>query len=523
MDKLRTRIRGLLAIIPPSQRVVMVAAVGLLAAGLFVFAKWLTAPSYTLLYSDLDDKALATVIDQLDAQKIPYKVEGGGSQILVPRQEVYKVRAELAKNGVGGSSAPAGYELLDSNSLATSDFKQRVAYRRALEGELSKTIMAMDGIDNATVRLALPSDNLFEQDRKPETASVLVHAAQPLSSSQVQAVVFLVSSSVEGLDPGNVTVADATGKVLTAAGQDSVPGSGQDRNTEQRKAYEANLVSQIQGLLGGPSGQQVTSVVVSADLDFSQSSTETETYDPASKVQLREQTSAEKLTGNGTQASGVPGVTGQAAAAANGQQGVNYEKTSGTTEYGINRTVTKTTAAPGTVKKLSVAIMLDDGTKSGAKLPKPDQVKALVSAAVGLDPARGDTIEVTPVAFPKASGKTDAGTAAGSKGSLADKVGQFAGVFVLLVVAVGLFLMSRGRKKAAAEPALPGLPSGTLTEALPAGIVADAPAEAPVGALGSGAAQLEARGSREEVLDLVQRQPEEIAALLRSWLADRRG
>src|SRR2546423_14174569 len=106
MDKLRTRIRGLLSIIPPSQRVVMVAAIGLLAAGLFVFGKWLTAPSYTLLYSGLDDKTLATVIEQLDAQKVAYKVDGGGSQVLVPRQEVYKVRAALAKDGIAGSPAP---------------------------------------------------------------------------------------------------------------------------------------------------------------------------------------------------------------------------------------------------------------------------------------------------------------------------------------------------------------------------------------------------------------------------------
>jgi flagellar M-ring protein FliF len=521
MDKLRTRIRGLISIVPPSQRVVMVAAVALLIAGMVVFGRWLTAPSYTLLYSGLDDKTLAEVIDQLDTQKVPYKLDGGGSQILVPRQEVYKIRAAMAKNGVGGSSAPAGYELLDSNSLATSDFKQRVAYRRALEGELSKTIMAMDGIDNATVRLALPSDSLFEQDRKPETASILVHSSKPLSASQVQAVVFLVSSSVEGLEPGNVTVADATGQVLSAAGQDGLPGTGQDRNAAQKKEYESGLVSQIQGLLGAASGQQVASVVVNADLDFDQATTETETYEPASQVALKEQTSSEKLTGNGATASGVPGVTGGAAAAASGQQGVNYEKTGGTTEFGVNRTVTKTTTAPGTVKKLSVAIMLDDGSKSGAKVPKPDQVEALVAAAVGLDRNRGDTIEVTPVAFPKTSDKAagaDGGSSAG--GSLGDKVGQFAGVAVLLIVAVGLFLMSRGRKKAVLEPVLSGLPSGPATEALPAGGMS---AGAPAAALGRGAAELPERGAREEVLDLVQRQPEEIAALLRSWLADRRG
>ena len=520
MDKLRTRIRGLLSIVPPSQRVVIVAAVALLVAGMVVFGRWLTAPSYTLLYSDLDDKALAEVIDQLDTQKVPYKLDGGGSQILVPRQEVYKVRAALAKSGVGGSSAPAGYELLDSNSLATSDFKQRIAYRRALEGELSKTIMAMDGIDNATVRLALPSDSLFEEDRKPETASVLVHSSKPLSSSQVQAVVFLVSASVEGLDPGTVTVADATGQVLTAAGQDGLPGTGQDRNAAQKKEYESGLVSQIQGLLGAASGQQVASVVVNADLDFDQASTETETYDPASKVALREQTSSEKLTGDGNTASGVPGVTGEAAAAASGQQGVNYEKTNGTTEYGVNRTVTKTTAAPGAVKKLSVAILLDDGSKSGAKLPKPDEVKALVAAAVGLDLGRGDTIEVTPVAFPKASGEAAGGESSASGGSLADKAGQFGGAAALLIVAVGLFLMSRGRKKAVLEPVLPALPTGAVAGELPA---AGASTGAPAGALGAGAAALPERAARDEVLDLIQRQPDEIAALLRGWLADRRG
>ena len=517
MDKLRTRIRDLLSIVPPSQRVVIVAAVALLIAGMVVFGRWLTAPSYTLLYSDLDDKALAQVIDQLDTQKVSYKLEGGGSQVLVPRQEVYKIRAELAKNGLGGSSAPAGYELLDENSLATSDFKQRITYRRALEGELSKTVMAMDGIDNATVRLALPSDSLFEQDRKPETASVLIHSSKPLSSSQVQAVVFLVSSSVEGLEPGNVTVADATGQVLTAAGQDGLPGTGQDRNASQKKEYESGLVSQIQGLLGAASGQQVASVVVNADLDFDQATTEREIYDPLSKVPLREQTSSEKLTGDGNTASGVPGVTGEAAAAASGQQGVNYEKTGGTTEYGVNRTLTKTTAAPGALKTLSVAIMLDDGSKSGAKLPKADQVKALVAAAVGLDLSRGDTIEVTPVAFPKASGEAagDGGSSAAGT-SLGDKVGQFGGAAVLLIVAVGLFLMSRGRKKAVLEPVLAGLSAGQAAAALPAGRTA-------AGALGAGAAQLPARGSRDEVLDLVQRQPEEIAALLRGWLADRRG
>ncbi|MGH2703456.1 MAG: flagellar basal-body MS-ring/collar protein FliF, partial [Actinomycetota bacterium] len=277
MEQLKNRLQSILSAVPPAQRVVVLVAIAVLAVTVVIFGRWLTQPSYTLLYSNLDDKALSQVIGELDSQGVPYKIEGGGSQIMVPRQQVYTVRASLAEAGVAGEALPEGYELLDGQGLAVSDFKQRVDYKRALEGEISKTLMAMNGIESASVRLAMPEEQLFSEDQKPVTASVLVGTATTLNQDQVDTVVFLVSSAVEGLNPGNVTVADATGNVLSAPGDAGGAGALGDRNMQLQRQYEAALASDVQRLLTNVTPEAAASVVVHADLNFDETSTESET------------------------------------------------------------------------------------------------------------------------------------------------------------------------------------------------------------------------------------------------------
>lgn len=506
MEQLKSWARRLISTLPPGQRVVAVAAVAVLAIATLAFVRWVTTPSYTLLYGNLDDTSLSQVISELESQGVPYRIEAGGSRVLVPRSQVYQVRASLAEAGIVNEITPPGYELLDAQGLTVSDFKQRVDFQRALEGELAKTLMAMEGIDGATVRLAIPEESPFQDEQKPVTASVLLDAREPLSSSEVDAVVLLVSSAVEGLDPSNVTVADTSGRVLAAPGDVAVGGLSGDRNMRQTREFEAALASDVQRLLAGITEGRPPSVVVRAQLNFDQTSTESETYDPGSRVILSERTSTEQLAGDGATAAGagVPGVSGGLVAPEGGR--VEYEKRDVAREYGVTREVVRTVQVPGEVERLSVAIVMDDGSRSGFPVPSEAEVEELVSAALGLDPARGDTIQVTQLPFPEPEAKGEGAPG----GGIVDLLPRIVGALVLLLVAVALLLMMRGRGRRGVEALreLEWIPA----EALP---------EASVGAATAGEVE-PAHAAPRDVMDLVQRQPEEIAALLRSWLADRR-
>lgn len=509
MEELKQRVKSVAATLPPGQRVVAVVAVAVLVATGVMFFSWLGKPSYTLLYGNLDDKSLASVIGELDAQGVPYEIGAGGSQVLVPRAQVYEVRAALAESGVRGEDLPQGYEILEGQGFAVSDFRQRVDFQRALEGELSKTLMAMDGIEGASVRLAMPEEAVFEDEQQPVTASVLLNSPRPLAPEQVEGVVFLVSSAVEGLDTKNVTVADSAGRVLSAPGDDAM-GSIGDRNLRQTRAYEAAIAGDIQRLLSGAGGTHLPSVVVRAQLNFDETSTETETFDPESKVVLREESSNETLGGDGAAAQGVVGVEGGMLPGTAGGA-VEYANKNAAREYGVNREVTRTTVAPGQIEKMSVAIMMDDGSESGVETPSEEEVEALVSAAVGLDEERGDTVEVSTLPFAAADEAED--EAAGMLGKAGEIAPQAVGALILLLVAFSLFRMTRGRTKTTElDLAALGLgPVGSLeggasvTRALEPGQVGD-----------------DASSARREVVDMVQKQPEEIAQLLRGWLADRR-
>ena len=502
MEQFRNRARGLIGLIPPGQRVMAIAAAAVIAFASVLFLKWVSTPSYTLLYGGLDDTDLSEVIGGLDSQGIPYKIEGGGSRVLVPQEQVYTARAGLAEAGVAGQTAPPGYELLDQQGLATSDFQQRVDYQRALEGELAKTLTAMDGVSSATVRLAIPDQSPFDTAQVPVTASVLVDSGTVLSDEEVSTVVFLVSNAVQGLEPQDVTVADTAGDVLAAPGDVGGSGAAGGRSMDLTREYEAGLTADIQRLLNSVPGGAGSSVVVHAQLNFDETSVQSDSYDPESQVTLSESTSSETLDGSGSQG-GATGATGATGSGGSTGSGVGYVNQQADRQFGVNHETTTTTQAPGAVEMLSVAVVMDDGSETGATVPDSGEVEELVTAALGLDSTRGDTIKVTQLPFPKAE------EAAAGPGMTA-MVPQAVGGLVMVVVAVALFLMSRGKGKAKGKKRADDDDEvWSDTEALPAAVVA------------AGLPSASQTGSRD-VMDLVQRQPEEIAGLLRAWLADRR-
>jgi flagellar M-ring protein FliF len=504
----RDRLTDFVKALPVAHRVVIVSALAALAMLAVLFLGWVTTPSYTVLYSGLDDKAVASAIEELDTLGVPYKLEGGGRTILVPREALYETRASLAGAGVSGAAVPQGYELMDSGGLSVSDFRQRVDYQRALEGELAKTLLAMNGINSATVRLVLPQKELFADQEEPATASVLLDPARPLDEQEVETITFLVSSAVEGLSVDRITVADADGSVLHAPGDAGGASVQTNRNLRQTREFEQALAGDITKLLGSVGGAPA-SVVVRAALNFDAVESQTETYDPESAVALKQQESAERFEGTGAAlATGAVGVDGQPLIGEGGE--TNYERDENVVEFGVDKTQTQTILAPGRIEKLSVAIVMDDGTVTGVEVPPVAEVEQLVAAALGLEPARGDSVAVSTVALPAPEEPEEEVPAP----SMLDLATQIVAVVVLFIVSLALFLMTR-RRKASQEPEVTWEEPVTLPAPAPAPEPALVTAELPTLGIGS--------DLQREVTALVERQPEEIATLLRSWLADRRG
>lgn len=498
MEMLKRTLRDLTL----SQQVGMGAAALVVLIAAAAFFTWVTQPSYTVLYSDIDQAQLAQVIDSLDAAGVAYRLEGGGSRVMVPQDAVYQVRAELAAEGIQGSVVPQGYELLDQQGLSVSDFRQRVDYQRALEGELARTLSAMSGVASATVHLVIPEEALFVENQEPVTASVLIDPTGTMSESDVEAVVMLVASSVEGLEPTQVTVASTDGTVLNAAGEDTLTAMGGDQ-LEMTRDFETSMANDLNTMLASMLGPGRASVVVRAELDFDERSTETETFATEPGIPLRSQTRDEQFTGDGTGAAGTVGVDG--APAATGDGTYDYTLLEDTTEFGVDRTVTRTTEAPGAIQRLSVAVVVDDGTLTGLEAPDVAALDTVIAAAVGADAQRGDTVEVSTAAFPALP---EVEETVEETGGMMTLIPTIIGALVLFLVTVGLFLMTRGGKKKAKKGEILGLP-----EALMAGQVVDAQSLAQANVV---------QGLTDDVVQLVERQPEEIATLLRSWLADRR-
>ena len=516
---MKDRLTTLLRNIPVAHRVTVgiAAAVFLLLA--VVFVRWASEPSWTVLYSGLDDAAVSTVIDELESSGTPYRIEGGGSRILVPREQLYTTRASLAEAKVGGATTPAGYELLEEQGLTVSDFRQQVDYQRALEGELSRTLQAMEAIDSATVRLVLPERELFSDDQQPATASVLLRTARPLDGNEVEAITFLVANSVEGLAPTDISVADVDGTMLAVPGADGELGSVSNRRLRQTRAFEKSLSTDVTQLLQSSLGTGA-SVVVRADLDYDERTTEQEVYDPESQVVTSEHTVEEEYTGTGAVPGGGVGVDGGPLDGDGGE--TDYQRQEATREYGVNREVVRTVTAPGEVERLSVAVVMDDGTRTGAPVPPVQEVETLVAAALGLDEERGDTIAVSTVPYPATE------PAELPAPSAADDIYQWLALAVLVIIAGALYVMTRRRDQPDTVPALPREEPVIWADA-----TATHPEPQPAGALDEGigpiiappgdSEQLMVREQlRSSVTQLVEKQPEEIAVLLRSWLADRR-
>jgi len=536
LKRLLERGRAIFADFTAGQKTVTALIVVGLIIGGYLFSSWASKPTYAPLFSNLAASDASAITDKLSSAKEPYKLSDGGTTILVPQKDVYQLRLDMAKDNLptGGVS---GFSLLDKGGITTSQFQQNVEYQQALEGELVKTIEAIDGVRAAVVNVVLPSDDVFSDDSSKSTASVLVTTdpSKPLNAGTVQAIVHLVSSSVEGLDPNEVTVADSHGNVLSAPGVDGVLSGASTLQAQETTAYEQRVSNAVQSLLQPLVGPGHVIVQVNANLNFDSQKTTSEQYvqpTPGSTpFPLSETKSSETYSGSNPGSAGILGPDNIAvpSAAASGSAGSgSYSSSSSTTDNAIGRVVQEVNTAPGSVQRLSVAVLLDSATASKVNVA---DVQKLVENAAGVQQSRGDSVQVSTMPFDQTQAKqAQADLAAAAKSKDMDKLIGYAkdGLIGFLVLGLVAFFMRRAKKAQERSPVLSTSERLELEDARRMRAILAAQQEevvrelAPAPRAGDDRLELGRVELDSEIGDLVERQPEEVAQLLRGWLADRR-
>lgn len=388
----------------PSQAIVLIGVVAGIIVGAIVVTNWVSSINYSTLYSNLDPSEAGEVVSHLTDEKISYKLSDGGRTVSVPSGDVYKVRISLASQGLP-RSGNIGYSVFDKSNLGMTEFLQNLNFRRALEGELMRTIMQLSDVQAARVHIVMPKDRLFKKEQKDATASVVLKLKKPsgLSKSQLAGISHLVASSVEGLKPENISIIDYDGNLLSSKMESDVLAGLSASQLEVRKNVEQYLEKKAQTMLDGVVGSGKSIVRVTAELDFQQVERTTEQYDPNSPVIRSEEKTEESKASSDKQ---------EELAESSDERQVETS----ITNYEINKTVEHFINSVGGVKRLSVAVLLDglykeveneEGVMEVVYESRPqedvDRIAALVKNAVGFDSQRNDQIEVTNLAFDQTS------------------------------------------------------------------------------------------------------------------------
>jgi len=418
-----------------SPRLLMMIGAAALVAVIAAATLWSRGPDYRVLFSNVSDADGGAIIAALQQMNVPYRFADGGTAIMVPEANVHETRLKLASQGLPKGGL-AGFELMENQKFGTSQFAEQVNYQRALEGELARTIQAMQEVQSARVHLALSKPSVFVREQAKPSASVLLtlYPGRMLDRSQVQAIGHLVSSSVPNLPLANVTVVDQSGRLLSSSFQDNASGLDPTQLNYVREV-EQGYIKRIEAILGPVVGEDNVRAQVTADVDLDNTEQMAETYrpnqDPANAA-VRSTHTAEAMQNKADAQGGVPGAlsnqpptaprmlptapapasqpaaTGpngqpqQPAAAANTNSATPNSATSSTrdttTNYEVDKTVRRTRAAVGTVRRLSVAVVVNYRADGKAWKPLSDadmtKLNALVKDAVGFDAKRGDSVNV---------------------------------------------------------------------------------------------------------------------------------
>ncbi len=508
--------------------------------GFFAFVIMrVTTPQMTTLFTDLSLEDSSSIIKDLDRQGIPYELRNEGSVVMVPKDKVTRLRMKLAEGGLpkGGG---VGYEIFDkSDALGTTSFVQNINHLRALEGELARTIRAIDRIQAARVHLVLPERPLFSREAPEPSASIVVRVHGMLEPQQIRAIRHLVASSVNGLKPQRVSIVDEAGQLLADGAASDGEGAVGD---ERRAAFEKRMRSQVEGIVSSVVGAGRARVQVSADFDYNKITQTSDRFDPEGRVlrssQTREESSlAADNTGQVTVNNELPGNQQNNGVPAARDQS---KKTEETNNYEISRTTKTEVTETGRVNRISVAVLVDGSYSKGEKgelvykersKEELDRIAALVRSAIGFDQKRGDQVEVVNLKFAEAPQVNPIPEPTGILGIL-----QFTKDDVMYVIELGvmmllglvvLFMVVRPLVKrilASEEVASLAAPAPALADnsaqAAPApGLIPGASSTAQLIDVAQVQGQVHQQ-SVHRVGELAERNPNETVSIIRQWLTE---
>lgn len=408
----------------PRQRLAGMVGVALLIALIAVSFLWTREPGYTVLFTNLSERDGGEIVTLLQQQNIPYRFNDAGSAILVPSTVVHDTRLKLASQGLPKGGL-VGFELMENQKLGTSQFAEQINYQRGLEGELSRSVQAIAAVRGARVHLAIPKQTAFLRDEQKPSASVLVslHPGRTLEGSQIAGIVHLVSSSVPQLNPANVSVIDQDGNLISQK-RGLLEEAGMDPSQlKYVREIEASYVKRIEEIVGTMVGSRNVKARVTADVDFSQSEQVAETYrpNPTPETAIRSQQTAETgaalpgpvgvpgaLTNQPPAPATAPLTTPPVAGQATGQNSAattpqNFTKNA-TINYEVDKTVRHTKGVPGTIKRLSVAVVInhkpdEKGKSAPLSATELKQITDIAREAMGFSQQRGDTLNVANANF----------------------------------------------------------------------------------------------------------------------------
>ncbi len=407
------------------QSIGLLVAAAAMAALLFGMWMWGKTPDYRVLYGNLSDRDGGAIIESLQQMNVPYKFAEGGGALLVPADKVHEVRLRMASQGLPKGSL-VGFELMENQKFGTSQFLEQMNYQRALEGELARSVQTLASVQSARVHLAIPKPTVFVKEQQQPGASVVLtlHPGRTLDGSQISGIVHLISSSVPNMPAKNVTVVDQSGALLSSAKEGST-GQMDATQISYVRQIEQAYINRIEAIIAPLIGANNVRAQVTADVDFAQTEQTAESYKPnqdPKESTLRSQQTMASTNGGGQNASGVPGAlsnqppipatapivapSSSVAVATGG--GVASSLKESTVNYEVDRTIRHTKLPVGSIKRLSVAVVLNNRTvtdKNGKKSSKPlndsekEQITALVKDAMGFNVSRGDSLNVLNSAF----------------------------------------------------------------------------------------------------------------------------
>jgi flagellar M-ring protein FliF len=516
-------------------------AFGLIAFIIF-FATRFSAPQMELLYGELNATDSREIIRQLETTGATFRMQANGTEILVPAEQVTQIRMQMAEQGLpsGGS---VGYELFDSmDALGTTNFVQNINLVRALEGELARTIKAIEGVQSARVHLVMPQREMFSRESQEPTASVYIKMrGGRLNENQVSAIQHLIASAVPKLRPSNISLVDERGTLLSRSYENDEQMVSQAQD-EARIKLEKRLAGSILTLVESSLGPGKVRAEVRAEMDFDKVVTNEELYNPDQQVPRSTVTVDENNSSLESDQDNVSVGQNLPDAQLNSQGGpksqTNERRTEETTNFEISKTVRNQVRDQGIVKRLSVAVLVDgtyttaeDGTKTYAALPQEtlDKIQQLTQSAIGYDANRGDVIEVVNMPFTDLDALTEGPPEFNLLGFSKDEVLRMAeGLGVAIVAVLVILLVVRPLVTRAFESMPQGedqLISGDGVPQLtgPGGVPMPVPGAEEDEDLDEliDIDKVEGRvkaSSLRKISDIVDKHPEEALSIVRTWL-----